>query len=137
MKLESEIASVLQNFYKRVSSQTVPVPKSSPATEDQENVIQNVGSEETPDIKSSELMLALQQIKNQTAPGEDHVTADMLKTGPKSLESALFTLLNKCLTEGKIPDTWENSEVTILFKKRDDTNIENYRPISLLSVCVL
>lgn len=43
-------------------------------------------------------------------------------------------LLYKCLHEGLIPNKWHNFEVVILFKKGDITNIENYRPISLLSV---
>lgn len=43
------------------------------------------------------------------------------------------TLLNKCLQECKIPLTWYNSETISLFKKGDITNIDNYRPISLLS----
>ena len=56
--------------------------------------------------------------RNRKAPGEDQVKSEMLKTGE----------------EGRIPNAWKNAEVTILFKKGDSTNIENYRPISLLSV---
>ena len=58
----------------------------------------------------------------------------MLKTEGETLDKALLILMNKCLEEGRIPDAWRNADVTILFKKGDSTNIEYYRPISLLSV---
>ena len=57
----------------------------------------------------------------------------MLKLGCKIVEQATQILLNKCLKEEKISDDWINAEVIILFKKGDISNIENYRPISLLS----
>ena len=37
------------------------------------------------------------------------------------------------MPEYLIPVDWTNAESIILFKKGDITNIENYRPISLLS----
>lgn len=86
-----------------------------------------------PEISITEIQAALQQMKNRKSPGEDRITSEMLKLGSKTVEQAIKILLNKCLEEGKIPEEWNNAEVVILFKKGDVTNIENYRPISLLS----
>lgn len=72
-------------------------------------------------------------MKNRKAPGEDRITAEMLKMGGTALEHALCLLLNKCIGEEKIPKSWQNAEVILIFKKGDNTNIANYRPISLLS----
>lgn len=58
----------------------------------------------------------------------------MLKIGDETLEKALCILLNRCLQEQQIPTEWWNAEVILLFKKGDSANVENYRPISLLSI---
>lgn len=78
-----------------------------------------------------EKVFALKCIKNRKSPGEDRVRFELLKSGGKSLLQALKIILNKCLDEGCIPTSWQNSEVGLLFKKGDNTSIENYRPISL------
>jgi len=57
----------------------------------------------------------------------------MLKMGGCTVEERLRVLLNKCPNEGRIPDAWHNAEVVLLFKNGDNTDIENYRPISRLS----
>lgn len=69
-------------------------------------------------------------MKNRKSPGEDIIT-EMFKCGGDVLLKNLKILFKRCLEEGKIPVEWQNTEVIILFKKR---NIENYRPISLLYV---
>lgn len=72
-------------------------------------------------------------MKNRKASEEDHITSEMLKVADETTLEAMKILLNKCLVNGKTSKTWQNAEVILLFKKRDNTNIENYRPISLLS----
>jgi len=63
--------------------------------------------------------MTLTQMKTRNAPGEDHLTTEMVKNGGRK---ELITLLNKRMEE-KIPDAWRIGEVVILFKKGDRTNI--------------
>ena len=72
-------------------------------------------------------------MKNKKSPGEDGVPIEAIKLGGDPLLSAITTLFNKCLQWEKIPEAWENAEITLLHKKGDITKLENYRPISLLS----
>lgn len=72
-------------------------------------------------------------MKNRKAPEEDHITSEMLKMADETTLKVMKILLNKCLVNGKTPKTWQNAEVILLFKKGDNTNIENYRSINLLS----
>lgn len=72
-------------------------------------------------------------MKNRKAPEEDYITSEMLKMADETTLKVMKILLNKCLVNEKTPKTWQNAEVILLFKKGDNTNIENYRPINLLS----
>lgn len=123
---KKDITKAIEEFYTNLYSSVNCRPQST-------KTIQNVGSEELPEITKNEIRTTLAQMKNNKSPGEDQITTEMLKLGGNIIEEALKTLLNKCLYEGKIPKEWYNSEVILLFKKGDRTNIENYRPISLLS----
>jgi len=83
----------------------------------------NVGSEEIPDLNSTEIEEALSQLKNDPAPGEDGITSEMIK---------LEGLMSKCLPIGNIPRTWQNAQVILLHKKGNKLDLSNFRPISLL-----
>ncbi|CAB3248796.1 unnamed protein product [Arctia plantaginis] len=77
--------------------------------------------------------MALGQLKNGKAPGEDGVTTELLKAGGKPVLRELQKLFNAVLFEGRTPEAWSRSVVVLFFKKGDKTRLKNYRPISLLS----
>ena len=125
---KKDVVEIIENFYRTLYTASPVYKEHSPT----KNIL-NVGSEDIPEITIAEIRAALKQMKNRKSPGEDRITSEMLKLGGKIVEQATQILLNKCLKEEKIPDDWINAEVIILFKKGDISNIENYRPISLLS----
>ena len=95
--------------------------------------IVNQGSEELPCITIDEIKLALRKTKNNKAPGEDNVVADTIKIGGPRLLEKITVLFNLCIYNSTIPDKWHNAIVILLHKKGDIVELENYRPISLLS----
>ncbi|XP_045460954.1 uncharacterized protein LOC123671253 [Harmonia axyridis] len=95
--------------------------------------IVNQGSEEMPDITLDEIKLALRKTKNNKAPGEDCVVADAVKIGGHCLLRKIARLFNLCLFNSTIPEKWYNAIVILIHKKGDSAELENYRPISLLS----
>lgn len=101
--------------------------------EESKKTIQNVGSEDIPEITEEEIMLALKTIKNNKAAGPDGILPEMLKEGGPNLHTELRQLFNRCLEQGRIPQDWLETEVILIHKKGDIKNLDNYRPISLLS----
>ncbi|XP_070162480.1 craniofacial development protein 2-like [Polyergus mexicanus] len=97
---KGQVAAVIEDFYRGLYSPVQQYQRAEPRRS-----VQNVGSEELQQIDGPELREALRQTKNCKAPGEDLVTSEMLKAGGEILEKALLILLNKCLDEGKIPDS--------------------------------
>jgi len=128
---KNEITEIIQNFYQRLYNQSIP---SLHHPKKEKQMVRNIGSEELKAIDGPEMRAALNQLKNCKTPGEDRITSEMLKIGGETLENAILVLLNMCLEKGEIPDAWQCAEVILFFKKGDRENIENYRPISLLSI---
>ena len=61
------------------------------------------------------------------------VNIETLKAGDATIAKQPANLFTKCITERRIPKTWKEANVVILFKKANRTYINNYIPICLLS----
>jgi hypothetical protein len=44
-------------------------------------------------------------------------------------------LFRKSLAEGSVPADWRKANVTPIFKKGSKSDLGNYRPVSLTSIC--
>jgi hypothetical protein len=59
---------------------------------------------------------------------------DLLKFLPTSGLDRLLAILNACVAQGVVPSGWLEGLITLILKKgRDETLLESYRPITLLS----
>lgn len=45
-------------------------------------------------------------MKNKRTPADDGVTSEMMKLGGTTTIESIKILLNKCLMQGIIPETW-------------------------------
>ena len=72
--------------------------------------------------------------KNNRAPGEDRITADMLKVDPELSARCLVDLFNLVWEEEEVPAAWKKGIIVKLPKKGDLSNCSNWRGINLLSV---
>lgn len=95
--------------------------------------IQNQGSEEVPDITEDEINQAIAKMKMHRAPGEDGIVLEAIKNGGQLLKRQIQKLFNLCLHGETVPIKWNNAIMILLHKKGDKTDLENYRPISLLN----
>ncbi|EYB94061.1 hypothetical protein Y032_0176g561 [Ancylostoma ceylanicum] len=84
-----------------------------------------------PSVLPSEVRHAIKSVKNRTAPGPDRIH---LKNLPTALANTLARLYTRYLSECKVPSQWKTSRTVLLYKKGDQQDIGNYRPICLLSV---
>jgi len=89
---------------------------------------------EVPDVMKEEVDKVLRGMKNGKSPGEDGLTAEMFKWGSERMKGELVKLFSICLRKREIPRSWNNAIIILLYKKVDKECVENYRPISLLSV---
>ena len=85
-------------------------------------------------ITQQETERAIRQTKGNRAPGEDRVTADMLKADPTTSAKSLKKLCNKVWEEEKVPEAWKRGIIVKLPKRGDLSACGNWRGINLLSV---
>ena len=88
--------------------------------------IHNTRSRPTPPppILPTEVNAAIKRLKRKKAPGNDNITADVLKDGGELIVQMFTNMFNRCLREGKLPNSWKDASVIIIHKKGDTADIK-------------
>ena len=73
-------------------------------------------------------------LKTNKATGPDDISPKIAKKAGDVLLSPLVCLYKMSLKNGYVLSQWKTGRVNPVFKKGDEADIGNYRPISLLSV---
>ncbi len=118
----TKIAERCAEFYSKLYSSTMPRPD-IPATP----------NDDIPEILYSEVEHAARYMKCNKAPGEDEIVIEIIKEGGSVMSRHLARLFTSCLRSRKVPKSWNNAIIILLHKKGDIKDINNYRPISLVS----
>lgn len=104
-------------------------------TRDNQNWQPTTLFEETqiPSFLESEITSAINSLDNEKSGGTDHIKAELLKFGVEVLSKWLTKLFNRILSENQIPKQWTHSDIVLIHKKGAKTDMNNYRPISVIS----
>ena len=76
--------------------------------------------------------MAIKEMHNIKAPGEDGIPAELYKHGGEELEAELYKLYKLMWEKEEKPKDWEIAVIVAILKKGDKLECENYRGISLL-----
>ena len=82
-----------------------------------------------------EVLELLLSIDTSKASGPDGISGKMLKHTAVSIAPVITKLFNLSIQTGVVPSAWKTSTVVPIPKGKAATELSNYRPISLLSVC--
>jgi len=77
----------------------------------------------------------LKNLNSYKAAGPDNISPRVLKELASDIGPILLLIYRKSLHTSIIPDDWRTANVTPVYKKGPKFLPENYRPISLTSVC--
>ena len=80
-----------------------------------------------------EVLQEINSLKNKKSCGYDNIPVYFFKVAAKVLATSLSILFNYSFRYGIFPDCLKTAKVVPIFKKGDKNEINNYRPISLLS----
>lgn len=98
-----------------------------------EKVIELMETSSVPSIMQEEVEFALVSQKDDKAPGPDGINNEILKQAKETITPILTEIFNDILNTETIPQQWTESNIILLYKKGDQYDIGNYRPISLMS----
>lgn len=85
------------------------------------------------EISIGELKATLDKLNIAKAEGLDQITNAMLKNTGEAARRIILELLNSTVIGGVIPSEWKVGNVILTLKRIPGTDINNYRPITLIS----
>src|SRR5215469_4596056 len=85
-----------------------------------------------PEPSAFEVELAIEELKNHKSPGIDQIPAELIKAGGRTIRCAIHKLIISIWNKEELPEEWKESIIVRIYKKRDKTDCNNYRGISLL-----
>lgn len=124
-----EAANFFADFFKSVYSTSEP-PRTSQALDN--IAMRNIHLPQlmiTPD----EVINALTSIDASKGSGPDGLPPNFVKNCAHSLVHPVAHIFNLSLSQGTFPDLWKIASITPIFKAGNFHQVENYRPISILS----
>jgi hypothetical protein len=84
------------------------------------------------DISEKEILLAVKNLNNGKAPGEDDIINKYIKSTVNQFLPIHINLFNLIFSSGIIPDSWLVGIIKPIYKnKGDPNNLDNYRVICL------
>lgn len=126
-----ELLKTAEKYYEKLYE--TKVENQTIVTNETNKKLVNVNSEELPNINEDEIKKAINKMKNGKSPGSDEIIAEMIKQGGDVLVKEFKKLFNMCLEKNEIPKEWDDAIIILIYKKGDKMDLNNYRPISLLS----
>jgi Reverse transcriptase (RNA-dependent DNA polymerase) len=87
---------------------------------------------EFPKPSRNEVLEAISKLKNNKAPGDDMLPAELFKAGGERLVDVIYELIFRVWRDEKLPEPWKTGVICPLHKKGCKLECGNYRGISLL-----
>ena len=85
-------------------------------------------------ISEDEIQVAITQLRDGEAPGDDGISAELLKLGGGETICWLTSLFKFIWSSESIPSDWLNHLIVPLHKRGSRSECDNYRGIALLSI---
>ena len=83
-------------------------------------------------IDTEALRRAMKRMKGKKVHGVDNIDSYSIKIAGPLMEEALLQLVNKSIEQRKFAKNWKPQLVKPLHKKKENTLVDNFRPVCIL-----
>ena len=83
-------------------------------------------------IEEEQTKTIIKNLKPKNSSGHDNISLILLKASINSIAKPLTCIINQSLKTGRFPSKLKVAKIIPIFKKDDEHDFNNYRPISLL-----
>ena len=127
---DKDIANILNTYFASVFTHNSDIQHSGQQFTETDFVLDDITLivDEVARVTSS---AELKHLDNNKAHGPDGIPATLLTETAFQIAPSLCSLFSKSLRSGTIPDDWN---IVPVHKRGEKSHVENYRPISLLSL---
>ena len=86
-------------------------------------------------ITEASVLKELEILNTDKSPGFDQIHPRVLKETRERIAKPLSIILNDSIQTGEVPHDWRLANITAIHKKGNKALPNNYRPVSLTSIC--
>ena len=83
-------------------------------------------------VSEKDIVKAIKKSKGSKCPDIYGISPIVLKLAPEIFAVPLTRIINCIIQDGQIPSVWKKTRVLPLHKKKDKSDVANYRPICIL-----
>ena len=87
------------------------------------------------EINEQTVLSKITKLNQTKSPGPDNIHPKVLYEVKEIVSLPLALIYNISLNQSKLPSDWKIANVSPIFKKGGRSKVQNYRPVSLTSVC--
>ncbi|CAB4020519.1 Hypothetical predicted protein [Paramuricea clavata] len=129
---DKDIPNVFNKHFIEVGQR---LSRNIPITDKQQEAYINVSNARFhfQELSQQEILNLLSNIATNKATGPDKISAKLVKVAAPIIANHLTIIFNKSLSEGTFPHDWKISKVTPIYKNGPKHDMNNYRPISVIS----
>ena len=102
-----------------------------------QTILQNKNQDESSEfsfrcVDKDQVEKLMLSIKTKKSCGHDQISPRLLKDSASIIAEPIAKIINSSITLGQYPSCWKMGQVTPLFKKENEFNKKNYRPVIIL-----
>lgn len=131
---QHKIADIFNSYFINVGKSLADTIKPTDSTETQTSSLPNLqNSFYFSPCTEDEVAIIISSLVSKKAKREEDIDTVFLKYSKQIISPLLCNIFNLSITQGIYPDALKVAEVIPVFKKGEVDNVNNYRPISILS----
>ena len=147
---DQDIANIMNHYFTGITSHLNLEPDQINHSENLTNIIENFKNHESIQrikranfhhrqtfnfryVSVKEVKKELMNLSSKKVARKANIPAKILKVSLSVYTKELTTIIKNCIKDGLFPNELKLADVSPVFKKDDDLNKQNYRPVSILS----